>query len=535
MDPNKIFWYISSENSENDILDFIKEYFSLLNPSSSKKNGSRSKDILEQLLKSIVPPFTIVRETNHVDRSYSESYYIYFASKHITQSRFCERLSFFNDNVQDSDFMNEKKYKDLEKRLIGCTVIHPTPGNIIGHTILSPYRLNLKQKPFFVRLSKFNVDIRGVRFSLPGFPYRMQDMEVTTCAEVTLLNMLEYFGRRYEDYRNIQIGELVRLIEKNSMERVLPSHGLSYKIMTKVMADAGFSPRLYSGPIYEREESDILNILFYYIESGLPVGVATFQKTTNDKYESVGHSMVCIGHGRAQSNPRQYIEKRLNCQDFHYLNAADYYNEYVFMDDNEAPYNVKNFAEERTAQKAIELNIMVPLYKRMFMEATDAFTIAKGTLITSPISIDKIVNEEYSKIGTEDSPLVFRLFLASSKSYKSYKMKLSGEENQAIKTILFDLPLPRFIWICECYEKHEFKKNILGNETPLACGEIIIDATANASSPRDCVLMVHYPGYVIYRYPYQEWEVIFDEIKKFNIVNWKPFPGFTKNLSLVTK
>lgn len=532
MSSTKIIWHIPLESSGKEISHFIDEYFSMLTCAPSNTSAFRSQNILKKLLELISPPFTIVRETNHVDRSYSESFYAFHSSKHIIQKRFCERLSFFLGKIHEEDFINEKLHDELQNRFIGCAVIHPTTGNIIGHTLFNPFMLNLNYKHAFIRLSDFEVDIRGVRFHIRSFPYRMQDMEVTTCAEVTLLNILEYYGNRYEDYRNLQIDALVKIIEKNSVERVLPSHGLSYSVMTRAMAEAGFSPRLYSGSIYEGQQSNILNILFYYVESGLPVGVAVFKNDPNTVRESVGHSMVCIGHGNARRNPDKYIEKRVDDTDFHYVNAADYYDEYIVMDDNEIPFSITNFS---SAQTASNLNVMVPLYKRMFMEATDAYTIARMIITNSPISIDKIVNDNYRHIGSKDSPLVLRLFLASSKSYKSHKMSLTGVEHQTVKSILFDLPLPRFIWICECYEQSEFEKSIDTAETPLACGEVILDATANSVSPRDCILMIHYPEYITYRYPDQEWQVIFESIKNFKITNWKRFPGFSKNLSEITQ
>ena len=77
--------------------------------------------------------------------------------------------------------------------------------------------------------------------------------------------------------------------------------------------------------------------------------------------------------------------------------------------------------------------------------------------LASELSIDKNSISEYQTLGDDDNPIVLRLFLTSSRNYKHEKMQLC-DKFKYLKAILFDLPLPRFIWVCECFQISEYLK-----------------------------------------------------------------------------
>lgn len=515
---HKIIWHIETEKN---VADFMNDYFKS-NVMINSISNSKSKGILREILISILPiKFTIIRETNHVDKGYTEGYYLYYSNKHITHIRFCERLSLFKGKIELENLINNNAYSDLQMNFVGCIVIQPLSEGFIGRTLLSADYLIDNGTCCYIRTAKYTVNIRGISLTINAFPYRMQDAELVTCAEVTLLNLLEYYGVRYNDYNLLQTEELVHILRKDSIQRVVPTHGLTYETMTKILTKAGFAPRLYSGQIYNNAQSNIKDILFYYIESGIPVGIGFFSR--NEVYAE-GHSMVCIGYSSIQECQNVYIELRGNNKKFVYYNASDFYNKFIMMDDNKVPYSIREIESEGNY-----INIMVPLPRRMFMEASDAFSIAKNIIIASELSIDKNSISEYQTLGDDDNPIVLRLFLTSSRNYKHEKMQLC-DKFKYLKAILFDLPLPRFIWVCECFQINEYLKFGKMESKPLACGEIIIDSTANPLSPLESILLIHYPGHIAYRYPDDDWYSVFSNIKNVLIQNWEPFPCFEGNL-----
>ena len=60
-----------------------------------------------------------------------------------------------------------------------------------------------------------------------------------------MLNLIEYYSNSYKDYKSVVPSEILDKEQLHSHERVLPSSGTTYPIFTKVLADFGFSPRLY--------------------------------------------------------------------------------------------------------------------------------------------------------------------------------------------------------------------------------------------------------------------------------------------------
>lgn len=184
------------------------------------------KDFLTKFLLSLPRPFTIVQENYHIDRSFRDTYYMYFSNQHFNVKRFSLRLSFFIGEYGLERYFSSKEENsdELERNFIGCCVINPLIAGSLGRTLIAPqYALRSEDMPAYMRLSEFKVHIYGRTLSVRAFPYRMQDQETMCCAEVTLLNMLEYYSNSYNDYKAVVPSEIIEKVKEHSHERVLPS------------------------------------------------------------------------------------------------------------------------------------------------------------------------------------------------------------------------------------------------------------------------------------------------------------------------
>ena len=170
-----------------------------------------------------IPAFTFLQEENYVDRVYRDSYYCHFSGKHFCYSRFCKRIFLFA-NTFDKPILDLVS-DDLKKDFAGSIVIRPLPGHCIGRTLLAP-KYFAEGEQCFVRLANYNMTAFGKRFSVKAFPYSMQDGETTTCAEITVLNLLDYFSRSYPEYHYLLPSDINRIARQNGYERSLPTHGL---------------------------------------------------------------------------------------------------------------------------------------------------------------------------------------------------------------------------------------------------------------------------------------------------------------------
>ena len=483
---------------------------------------------LERILGTLPKPYTIVQEFYHIDRSFRDTYYMYFSNQHFHTDRYSKRLSFIRGVVGFESFFSDdaEKQRSIQESFMGTCVINPLQIGSIGRTLISPRWLLPKESlPAYTRLSEFKVHVLGKEFSVRAFPFRMQDQETMRCTEVTLLNLLEFYSNSYDDYKSIVPRDIIESEQLHSHERVLPSRGITYPVLTKVLSDFGFSPRLYNLSAVERfnmsgmeQDEELKRWLHYYIESGIPVALNLLPISGN----ASGHSMVCIGHGPIKNDlvKRAFRQKRIlwnNREDCHpIVNSADFYEDYVVVDDNQPVYQVRNYRQLSIYPDMQVVNIAVPLYKRMFLDAPDAASIIMTLLQEERYGI----NEWADSILEKNEDVIIRLFMASSKSFKAFrKDTLNSIWAREVYSVV---PMPRFVWSCELYRAEEY---LSGNLK--AFGEIVIDATSVSSRGHRSLIMIHYPGTIMVRYP-QQTESFFDETVTLNDDGL--FPGYTRNL-----
>ena len=518
-------------NSEDELLSFLIDVLEFGENIESEENlqNDSSYRILFSLLKRM-QVITVAIEGKYVDRTYRDSYYMHFSCKHGEYNRFCKRLFVFEGDVFDGTTM--KKFSDLDvgklqKRFMGTIVIRPLREGKVGRSLINPYFV-LDEKNTYIRYAKYSATIYGMRFQVNAFPFSMQDGETTTCAEITILNMMDYFSRKYSEYRSILPCEIADIVGENDFERTLPSRGLKYSTITKVFSEAGFYPRLYGKNVFA-DMSQFKRVMHYYIESGIPtaIGAKVDEKTK--------HSFVCIGHGKINyENIGKKIYAVYDTEVGNYIwivDSADLCENYITMDDGRVPYENSEWKVEKNPDNnkidkymlgdyEPEM-LMVPLYKRMFLEAQDAYDICTSALASSEVGIQKF----YPEMGTKDNPVIIRLFMCSSRNYKQRRISGFSPKNCEAREIYNILRLPRFVWVCEIYDKNGYCEG-------RANGEIVVDATSSPDEGTKSVLLFHYPYYILSRRRYVE-NVgrLFDQDEMFEKVHeWEAFAGYDHNL-----
>lgn len=518
----------------SNLTDNEEEFFEMLHGSgvdgdigeTDQEKLLLGKNFLKEFLRRLPKPITIVQELYHIDRSYRDKYYMYFSNQHFVVKRYSRRLSFFLGEYDAVSYFadDEDTEKHLNEGFIGACVINPLIVGSIGRTLISPeFLFDAQIKPAYVRLSEFKLNIYGRSLVVKAFPYRMQDEETMCCAEVTLLNLLEYYSNSYTDYRTVVPSEIIENEQKHSYERVLPARGITYPVLTKVLSEFGFSPRLYNISAidsyrysYVSQKDELKRWLHYYIESGIPVAV----NLTPISIAGTAHSLVCIGHGQVKSEliKKAYKKRWIawgDRQDTHpIINSADFYDDYVVVDDNQPVYQVRSFDNLSLFSDMKVENLAVPLYKRMFLDAPNAYTIMRSLLHSEMFGIEEWAGEFLQR----GENVIIRLFMASSRSYKNYRMHTMNDAY--VKQLYTLIPMPRFVWVCELYRMDDYK-------SLSAFGEVVIDATSAPNRGHRSLIMMHYPKVIAYRHPDQA-EVGFDYMAE--LEEDTLFPGYQKNL-----
>ena len=527
-------------NCHDELVSFLIDILKL------DENLDSEEDLLKnesyRILYSLLEPmsgFTAAVEEKYVDRVYRDSFYMHYSCKHVQYSRYCKRLLLFEGNILEEADSETFEFPDLDtdklqKKFIGAVVIRPLREGKIGRTLINPY-FAASRSSTYLRYAEYTVTAFGVGFRVNAFPFSMQDGETTTCAEITILNMLDYFSKRYPEYKYILPSEIAQITTKNGYERNLPTRGLGYSVITKVFSEAGFYPRLYNTETF-MEMSQFKRIMHYYIESGIPVAVGV---KVDDKTR---HSIICMGHGKIHY---EKIEKKIYAiydgvvDDYIWLiDSADLCSDYIVMDDGQVPYSEyewktseqENFLPHKHTFGEYEPDtLMVPLYRRMFLEAQDAYTICTSALASSKLGIRRF----YPELGTKHNPIIIRLFMASARGFKQKRIVNFTKNNEEVRERYLNVLFPRFVWACEIYTKESYCINE-------AIGEIVVDATASPYDALNSILILHYPYQIMARTQNADGsdidtesgslEELFDKVSL-----WEEFDGYDNNLFLPRK
>lgn len=483
--------------------------------SDSNKDMVHSITFMKQILdKSFLnhEVITIVIENNYVDRVYRDCYYTHFSGKHFEYSRYCKRVLLFQDDQVEAALNLNKS--ELNESFLGSIVVKPIKHGAIGRTLLSPSvvfsdgTINA-----YIRISEYEIHFCGISLKIKAFPFSMQDKETLSCAEITILNIMDYYSNKYSDYKYTLPSDIYNVLNNSGFERPLPTTGMSYTMISRLLFEFGFFPKLYvANEGYSDEQ--MRRILSYYVESAIPVAVGL-------RYDAgYNHSIICIGHGKTSIDEmtselyRTFESGEGSDEESLYVaDTANAHSEIIVMDDNMMPYSTYQFCLEEKSIYSVKDNglsfgrkisnksekdskivcIAVPLYKRMYMDAESARNICIEVLKDRKISFkNSMANVLGKTIGSKESPVVMRLFLASSKTFLADRIE-STPRDSALRKIYKSTYFPRFIWVCELYDVENYADGYV-------LGEIILDATASITeNPFDSVISIFYPDLLCLR------------------------------------
>lgn len=393
---------------------------------------------------------SLVLEYPYVDQTFRDSYYEYYASKHIVYPRNCIRISIFHGEIDPTLPMEDSSFREnILENFSGYAIIRPTPNRPIGRSVISPK--SLTHQNFICCLATFRIDFFGIKLSVNGFPHISQDQESITCAESSLWSIVQYYSHKYNEYNPLTPSKIRKILDDSASKRLIPSEGLTISQISFAMSKLGFGSMIY----HNKNVKELDTILYSYIESGIPVIVGI-----ENKSETFRHAVVCFGH---EINNQKFD---FRAYDSKFFDVANWDRDFIIMDDNQPPYNLMSVNDpglnyKRKHKEPFNLSyIIVPLHKKIYLEYRLASKLAKSYL------------NQNSRLFQDKQNTLFRLFLTSSRSFKQsfFSRKLPKQ----VQILITRDSFPRFVWICEfgCYD--DFLDDKIS-------GFLIIDATGNES------------------------------------------------------
>lgn len=473
--------YEFDEKPDDDKVNALLTDLKLYNETEAEK--------LKRILGRINCNFSVVSEQPYVDKNFRDSYYIYHSRKFFLQNRDCVRLLLFENTISFPPTYSKEQEDKLNNQFIGFIIIQPIYSGLIGTNVIDPRYLGCSG---CMCLGRFYCTVLGYTLSVNGFLHSSQNSETVTCAELTILGIVNTLAHISSEYKCITPSDIVSVKADNLYERVLPSKGLPYEIISQMLNRYAGSSRLYflgkedsndktEDVNNKSTKSESLRKLFHiYADSGLPLAVAVKGKDMDDS--NIRHSVVCIGYEKRNYN---WSNSKESIGNFSVINSYKSYDKYVLIDDNQPPYAVQSYNDFTIYKDSEIVGFVVPLPRSAFLEADEAYSIATEVLFEFPdTKIDESLIAEKYNYNKECNPLVIRLFLTSSAKYKRYKSKTL--KSAVLINHLLRMNLPHYIWVMEVSTANLYSNN-------LAFGEVIIDATSSSAQHGiDSVILVHY-------------------------------------------
>ena len=522
----------------------------------------RLHEITKQVLE-VAGSIVAVVETNYIDSVYRNLIYHWYSRRVTNVPRFSLRISFFENDFAEEingDFLFNQYRVDkgrelLEERFIGSTVMCPLGDGLIGRTLLSPKYLISKDA--YMRLARYELKIYGYKLSIEAFPFRMQDAEVMSCAETTIINLMEYYSSSYPAYAMVKPSDLTKIEEEGSSERAVPAKGIDYSFLSQILGRLGFYPRLQTLPALKRSsraipgEVQLSRQLYWYLASGIPAAV----NLVPSRREKEGHSLIVSGFADCPESIVEAMQRNLA------TNAASE-SSYPMLVDRESNNDNgiislecksgKRSAPDRVTEKT--LNRMKcsgwyltgsgtggqnPKVCRIFQEAdfpwqfvtiddcgmpyairpyerlsnsgpltceNIAVPLHEGMALDAQDAFDifemvlkdsnvGILKWAGNSIG-DDEAVIMRMFLLTAGSYRGFRAQTS---NSPLRYLYETQVLPHFVWVAELVLLSDYSSD---TKSCKSFAEVVLDATVSGkTSFEDKLLIMRYPRKFAWREP----------------------------------
>lgn len=420
---------------------------------------------IQVLFDALCDNLCVVVETEYVDKDYRDAFYRLYSTKLRDYERNCVRLSFFNDGLQpileNIVSASEKDITRLKEGYLGFVVLRPLK-QCIGRNIISPMAMK-----HGVGMSLCGIRMRtsclGLKLSVWGFPHASQDGQLMTCAETTVWAISEYFGEKYSHYSRIYPHGIVDMLHDSVYERQIPSHGLTYEMISLALQKQHFECK-----VYHKANARFRELFNCYVESEFPLAVAI--EGNDSQGIHFGHAIVCIGQQTPAKSAINTVLPRTinNVQIYNWNNAIS---EFVSIDDNMMPYQFFDFNRPTIHYGNPDWSnteitcFIVPLHPKIYIEAEEALGISE---------------QQIAYTHTAGSEVYVRTLLTTSRSYREYILMQPTIPNDT-KEMMLSINLPKFVWLTEVSNKTDFLSNMV-NEV------LLIDATADSDDGLDAVI-----------------------------------------------
>jgi len=416
---------------------------------------------------------SVLVEPRYICKDFRDLYSHFYSKKFVERSSHASRLHFF----ADPDLSAERvvlRDDELQDSYIGYAVIQPVADRCLGRMVIDPLLLGNDCEEFWCLRTPMRVHLNGAEYTVHAYPWMAQSGEATVCAHAALWGICRYLSERYTAYGEVHPYDLIEMTG-SAHGRKVPYRGMTYADYCEILASFGCHPLLLRARTDQSDwtmDKEFFYNLYAFVESGFPV-LASFR----------GHAVALVGH-TLDKNAALSAPERGN-----FYNSFRFVKQFVAVDDNFFPYQLLGFnsdpdnypdshgEEFSNLPSGVSIDsvfaAIVPLPEKVFMPPQRARRVCYASLEHE--RAQKLLKEALEdRRLAEDEPLVARLFLTSSISFKKRKRQCAkgelGASPDSLARLPMDIELPHFIWVMEVATRQMYKEG-------LCLGEVVVDAS----------------------------------------------------------
>jgi len=471
----------------------------------------------------------IVIEDDYIDRDFSEDYSAFYSGIFDDTGKYCTRLHFFKDCETELPFgtgntriVTPKEVAQIDKNYCGFMVLLPLSKSVIGRTIIKP-NCTRDYEYYCTTKTEIKINLEGVPLKAKGVPFIQQDGHVGVCSTTAIWMISRIMHLKYGFERYSLSGITSAANKYLRINREFPAiRGLTVEQIISGAIELGYAPLAYQKATFTEKTWDPKEIIYKYIESGIPVIVVLGNK----------HASVVIGH--------DFKTNKSIVKDGSLVSNSVFINSFVVHDDALGPYML--MPEKRVTYPGMykyEVNgeyepfkedpnlytpytiedithIIIPSFKKVYIEGQQIEDQLRNILLSEQSMFRYYYENECKENGNSELSIATlenaKIFMArcdenNEQIYYRTRCLLSNDlkidyflSKKSIPSVVghrvSKLSLPRYVWLIElCYIEHIINGADSKNGERRIIGEIIIDATSN-----DDILSIvctHFPGYLI--------------------------------------
>lgn len=454
-------------------------------------NSRPAENIQDMLFRGPLRVQTIIFEDDYIDADYQDEFVAFYAKAFKSYPQRCCRLHFFSCVIpKDSPWRFSQFAKDYK----GFMVVRPTDLQRVGRTILQP-PISDPNAQFITCQAEYEAHVLGEPLTVKGMPYIQQDTQVGACAQACLWMVSRYMSKRYRLrlYRPSEINTFAKATL--GLGRRLPAErGLILEQILEALHSMGLSAVAYHRPamkdyskhvetafptkatapgekvvtLEEQQTIKLADIAYRYVESGLPVLLATKR-----------HALVAIGHTYRYGEDAKVAIQRIPA--------------FIVNNDNDGCYRKLPIYEATAPYNMADVQALIAISPD---EATLCGEVAESHAETYVrLLFDKFKLKD-PLIGTRPEfaacfdKLEYRTYLMLSTELQRdlWREHDNALPNKDVASTLVQLDMPKYVWVTEISSPELL--NQPDKKDRKCLGRVLVDSTAPTST--DAVIAMHF-------------------------------------------